>query len=155
MTTAVKQVLPEIRNPFSKRVRIYAPHDDQSMTKQSFADECNINNIMAKYQKTGAVAHLNKHEGRYGFATSADFTESMRIVTEAQELFNELPSSIRRKFGNSPESFLDFAQDPSNIDEMIDMGLATQEATEARNAARDALIASEQEEPNPAPNPAE
>ena len=36
-----------------------------SLTKQSFKDECNINNIMSKYMKDGLIGHVNKHQGRY------------------------------------------------------------------------------------------
>ena len=70
---------------------------DKSLTKQSFTKECDINTILAKYQKTGAIDHVNKHEAQYGFATSDTFTESMQIVAKGNTMFEELPSSIRTK----------------------------------------------------------
>jgi len=79
---------------------------------------------MAKYQKTGAITHLANNQSEYGFATSIDFTQSMNIVAKAQSMFNDLPSSIRLKFKNDPASFLDFVQDESNADELVEMGLA-------------------------------
>lgn len=94
------------------------------MTKQSFRDECDINKIMSKFQKTGAITHLQNNKSQYGFATSLDFTESMNIVAKAQTMFNELPSSIRSKFKNDPAAFLGFVQDESNADELVEMGLA-------------------------------
>jgi len=98
---------------------------EPSLTKQSFSKECNINNIMAKYQKTGAIDHVNKNEASYGYATSNDFTASMEIVAKGQTMFNELPSSIRTKFENDPAKFLDFVQDKDNLKEMQELGLAT------------------------------
>ncbi len=97
-------------------------------TKQSFKDECDINKIMAKYQKTGAIAHFNKHQPQYGFASSKDFAESMRIVTSAQQMFADLPSSIRSKFNNQPEQFLEFVQNPDNESEMVSLGLTTKKS---------------------------
>lgn len=119
-----------VRSAFRRGGRVQITCGDENPTKQSFRDECDINNIMAKYQKTGAVAHTNRHAGEYGFASSHDFAESMRIVTTANEMFADLPSSIRSKFANSPENFLGFVQDPANREEMAKMGLLSDEATQ-------------------------
>ncbi len=112
-----------------KRQQISFPK--KGRTKQSFKDECDINQIMAKYQKTGAMAHINQHGGNYAFATSLDFSEAMRLVTQAQDMFDGLPSSIRNRFANDPAQFLDFVQDANNIDEMAELGLIeTEQASE-------------------------
>lgn len=103
--------------------RLRTPVVGKSRTKQSFKRECDINVIMASYQKDGAIGHLNRHGADYGFATSLDFSESMRVVVKAQEMFEDLPSSIRTRFGNDPALFLDFVQDDDNHDEMVEMGL--------------------------------
>lgn len=96
-----------------------------SLTKQSFTKECDINTILAKYQKTGAIDHVNKHEASYGFATSLGFQEALELVAKGQKMFEELPSTIRTKFENDPGKFLDFVQNPENIKEMQELGLAT------------------------------
>ncbi len=106
--------------PFTK-VSITFPK--KGRTKQSFKDECDINNIMAKYQKTGALAHVNTYQQQYGFATSVDFSEAMRLVTTAQDMFDGLPSSIRTRFANDPGQFLDFVQNADNDAEMQKLGL--------------------------------
>jgi len=114
-----------IRHAYGKKKRIGDIGDlGKSLTKQSFTKECDINNIMAKYQKTGAIDHVNKHEASYGYATSDDFTASMEIVGRGQTMFAELPSSIRTKFENDPAKFLEFVQNPENIKEMQELGLA-------------------------------
>ena len=59
MTTKLKRPHP----------RVYTNQSDMpSMTKQSFKDECDINKIMAKFQKTGAIEHYAKHAPSYGDA---------------------------------------------------------------------------------------
>lgn len=94
------------------------------MAKQSFKDECNINKIMARFQKTGAIDHYAKHGPSYGDVTSTSLHQAMNIIAEAETMFEELPATLRKKFGNDPEQFLDFVQDPKNLEEMRELGLA-------------------------------
>jgi len=95
-----------------------------SKTKQTFKDECNINKIISKYQKTGALDHVNKYQPSYGYATAIDFRDSMEIVLRGQEMFDALPSNLRKRFDNSPAEFLQFVQNPANSTEAISLGLA-------------------------------
>lgn len=97
---------------------------DKSRTKQSEAKDADINIIMAKYVKTGILEHANKYQGSYSFATSEDFHSSMIIVQKAQEMFSELPATVRTKFHNNPAEFLDFVQDPENESQLYDLGLS-------------------------------
>jgi len=93
-------------------------------TKQSHKKECDINQIMAKYQKTGVIDHVAKHSENYGFATSEDLHQSLNIIHTANEMFADLPSQARDKFDNDPAQFLDFVQDPDNKDQLYDLGLS-------------------------------
>ncbi len=114
---------PTIVRHNTPRNRVQITFAKNGRTKQSFKDECDINNIMRKYQKTGAVAHANQHAPNYGFATSLDFSDAMRLITTAQDMFDGLPSSIRTRFANDPALFLDFVQDADNEAEMAKLGL--------------------------------
>ncbi len=96
-----------------------------TMTKQSFKDECDINNILKKYDKTGILEHRNKYEGQYADVTGVvDYQTALNIVSSAEAAFMSLPASIRSQFQNDPHEFLAFAQDPENEDALIEMGLA-------------------------------
>jgi len=121
----------------------YHPHDRVQLdpgpgrTKQSFAEESNINVIMKKYEKTGLLDHLNTHEGNYGnFIGYADYHSSMNAIREAGEAFMTIPAGVRAKFGNDPALFLEFVQNPDNKEEMIKMGLArpTKQPVQEANA---------------------
>lgn len=107
------------------RVRVAFTCEGPSVTKQSFKDECDINMIMKKYQKTGAITHLNNRGGEYGFADAIDFREALEVVNRAQDLFDALPSSIRKMCNHDPGEFLEFVQDPKNAEELVKLGLAT------------------------------
>ena len=108
-----------------QRLDVVTMLDGPSMTKQSFADECDINNIMRRYEKDGVLNHLNKYQGNFGdFTGAVDYHEAMNIVAKADQMFMDLPASIRARFGNDPGAFVEFATDPKNLDEMVKMGLA-------------------------------
>jgi len=95
-----------------------------SMAHQSAKRECDINHIMAKYQKTGLVDHVAKHQGDYSDLTDVPtYHDAMNKIISANESFSTLPSSVRKKFNNNPAEFLDFVSNPENVTEMQTMGL--------------------------------
>lgn len=111
--------------------------DIPSMTHQCFAQECDINLIMARYQKTGIIEHVRSVEGRYGdFISSPDYHTAMNEIIAAQDAFDSLPSSLRARFENDPARFLDFVHDEKNRDEMIQLGLI-ESKVENVNSAQD------------------
>lgn len=98
-----------------------------SLTKQSFKDECDINNIIKQYKVTGMITHMSANASRGVYADlpdESDFQTAIAVVAEANSAFNTLPSKIRDRFGNDPAKFLAFCQDPANAKEMQDLGLA-------------------------------
>lgn len=116
------------RKIISKRqngsIRVVTPVGEKSMTDQSFKDECDVNNIISKFKKTGNLTHVARIQGTYGdFSDIPDLQQAMQTVTDAQANFEALPSNIRSRFGNSPVEFLNFLSDPSNDQEAIKLGL--------------------------------
>jgi len=123
-----------IRKAYDPALRVSFATDGPSRTKQADAASCDINNILARYRKTGVVEHINRYGGDYGDFTSAqDYHTSLNQVLAAREVFDSLPSQLRRRFGNDPASFLDFVGNPANRQEMMELGLlkAVPEAPEA------------------------
>ena len=113
-----------IRAPYT-RERLTTHVNGPSMTQQHFADECDINKIMAKYQRDGLVTHVAKYQGKYDdYTVMPDFQTALNTMKEAEEMFLSIPSEIRREFENDPGKFVEFATDPENIDKMREMGLA-------------------------------
>lgn len=90
---------------------------------------------MATYAETGIITHLNQNAPQYGDATGIDFQNSMELILHAQEQFEELPSHVRKFFNNDPGAFLDFAQDPSNHETMVELGLASPRPETAQKAS--------------------
>lgn len=115
--------LPTILTAYGPHLRVPLECNDESRTKQSFADETNINNIMARFVATGLVDFVNEHSAHYGDVTGWQFHDAMNIVARSQEMFEALPASIRAKFQNDPATFLDFVDNPENDPEAIALGL--------------------------------
>lgn len=96
--------------------------DEPSMTQQQFADECDINNILAKFVKTGFLDNIGP--GVYAdVSASGDYMEALDTIRRADEEFSALPSHIRKEFENNPANFLAFCSDPGNHDRAVEIGL--------------------------------
>ncbi len=95
-----------------------------SKTKQSFKDECNINNIMNKYMKDGLIEHTNEHRGKYiNLPEFDDYHDALNQIQDANEAFASLTSQLRGRFENDPAKFLEFVLDENNRDEINSLGL--------------------------------
>jgi len=105
--------------------------ENSKVTKQEFKEESDINTIMAQYQRTGDLPHINEVAPQYLDATGHDFRTHMEFVAGAKELFGEMSSDIRSRFDNNPAKFLDFTSDPLNRVEMARMGLLSLDAQKA------------------------
>ncbi len=110
----------------TQRVSISFP--EKGRTKQSHKDECNINNIMAKFQKTGMIDFVNNHQPQYGDVSDINYQSALDDVRHAQSLFDGLPSSVRKRFDNDPGQFLEFCNDPNSREEAVKLGLIKHEA---------------------------
>lgn len=115
----------KIRKPYGARERVAFECQGLSLTKQVFKDECDVNRIMKRFEKTGLVEHLNRHQGDYGdFVNAPDYHSALNAVRLADDMFMSLPAKLRQRFSNDPAEFLAFVDDPENADELIDLGLA-------------------------------
>lgn len=116
---------PLVRNALTGRTRLQFFTVGESLTDQSQADDCDVNRILARYQKTGVLEHLNRFEGSYGdfLDVPSDYQSAIEQVRAADLAFADLPSTVRRRFGNSVSDFLHFVSDAGNVDEMRTLGL--------------------------------
>ncbi len=95
----------------------------EGKTVQASKDECDINILMSRYEKTGTLP-INTKQPIYGdFSNVSDYMDAVHQTAKAQAMFDALPARIRDRFGNSPEGLLEFMDDPQNLDEAIELGL--------------------------------
>ena len=115
----------EFKTAYGIKERVAIEFPEQGMTEQCHKKDCDITTILKKYDKTGLITHVNNAVGEYGdFTLINEYQENLNMVIKAQDAFEELPSAIRKKFGNDPGNFFEFATNQDNKQEMIELGLA-------------------------------
>lgn len=107
---------------------------DESLTKQSFAEEVDINTIVKRFGLTGQLPVDVRTPLNDDFEGVFDFKSAMDAVVQAQESFDAMPAETRARFHNDPAEFVDFCSNPDNLDEMRKLGLAIPKALEAAPA---------------------
>lgn len=115
------------------RERHMTHNKEASMTRQEFAEECDINALMKRYEGhaiggPGLLQHMDPS------MFYADFTQLPNTLQEyhafmdrAQFSFMSLPAAVRKEFENDATMFVEFAADPENLSQMRTWGLAPPE----------------------------
>lgn len=113
---------------------------DIPLTQQSGLVDADINNILRKFKITG-LRPIDQRQAIYGdFTKARDYIESLNLISQADDVFMELPADIRQRFSNSPIEFCKFAEDPKNKQQMIDWGLYPKKDDDAvRSGANDSV----------------
>lgn len=123
-----------------------------TMTKQSHADECDINKIVAHFQGTGQLTHISEIQPYYADVSDlGGYREALDNVRAAQELFAELPSKVRAEFDNDPATYLDWRSQAT--DEEIKALIRAQTLPEDAIPAEPPHAAPTAPEPAPDPPP--
>lgn len=115
------------RNP--NTIEVVAFLDGPSMTRQEFAEECDINEIMARYEKHGQwPMKPNDYVPTYvDFVGMPDLQGAMASMDAARDAFMQLPAKVRKEFDNDAMRFVEFAQDGNNQKQLREWGLAEPE----------------------------
>lgn len=81
----------------------------KSRTKQSFKADCDINNILKRFDKTGVLTHMNQRQPLYIDASEMlSYRDALNQVAQVNQHFEDLPSAIRAEFDNDPALYLDW-----------------------------------------------
>ncbi len=93
-------------------------------TKQEFTALVDINNIVARYRRTGQLDHINENTPQFGDVSNLpNFQNALQIVINAKTHFASLPSKIRTRFDNNAERMLEFLDNPENREEAEKLGM--------------------------------
>jgi phage internal scaffolding protein len=111
-------------------LRVGYHFDEPSLTRQEFKDECDLAKIIQKFSST--PEGLEQLKIAQGFVQSRfddvsgipDYRTALEHVKRSEEAFMRLPPKVRTRFDNDPAMFLDFIDNPANVKEMVDLGLA-------------------------------
>lgn len=103
--------------------------EDESLTKQSFRDECDINTIVRNFGLTGQLPS-DVRMPQYGdFTGISDYQSALNAVIAADDAFMELPAELRARFHHDPQHLLEFLANDANREEAQRLGLITESPT--------------------------
>lgn len=129
----------EIRSRYNAGVREGWKSSVPSMTQQQFKDEADINYIISMYDSSGVMPTFHG-DGQPAQPVFGDFAslpdnaqEMYNRMIEAKNNFDSLPLEVRKRFNYDPAAFLDFVDNPENLDELVAMGLATKTTAAVSN----------------------
>lgn len=85
--------MPKFRTAYNRDSVEGITFNEPSMAQQHFKDECDVNNILRKYESTGLVTHVANGTPSYGdFSSVLEFQQAQNILIEAQGRFCGSPS---------------------------------------------------------------
>ena len=110
---------------------------EPTMTIQSEKDNCDINVIMNRYATCGTPLPYRTDGVQPVYADVSelgDYMENFQRCKQAEAMFNNLPSALRKELDNNPANLLPFIQDEKNKERCIEYGLINKPIVEAPKA---------------------
>lgn len=118
--------------------KMYAPlsslslpiHSEQytgrSKTQQQFKDDADINLVLKKY---GAFKDYVPEDVSIPLEyfrdlsmLPSDFTESLNVIAESNQMFMDLPAHLRRAVNDDPRRLLELSQSPEGLETLKKLG---------------------------------
>lgn len=98
--------------------------DMESKVQEQFADACQTDTIIRKYNMMGVNPFIAAGGSQYLDTTQIpDFVCAQNAQTKVKEYFEGLPSDVRLEFNNDPMQFAEVVSDPRNADYLREIGV--------------------------------
>lgn len=98
--------------------------DQPSSVQEQFADACQTDTIIRKYNMMGVNPFIAAGGSQYLDTTEIpSFVAAQNAQVKVKEYFEGLPSNIRLEFNNDPMQFAEVVSDPSNADYLREIGV--------------------------------
>lgn len=111
---------------------------EPTMTVQSEKDNCDINVIMNRYATCGTPLPVRQDGLQPVYADVSDlgdYMENFNKCKQAEDMFNKLPSALRKELDNNPANLLPFIQDDANKERCYEYGLLNRPSVEVSEAS--------------------
>ncbi|AXL15444.1 internal scaffolding protein [Microviridae sp.] len=109
----------------------------EMLTEQSHARSTDINFIIDQFTRTGVLKHSEQYAGQYGEFLAGDIYEIAQTkIAEANTMFQTLPPGVRQEFQGGTQEFLEFINDPTNVDQIEELGLDTSHLQQTKPTPR-------------------
>ncbi len=104
-------------------VSVKAEQGGPSEVREAFKDEADINNIVARYQKTGQMP-LNADEARFGDVSDfRDYKAALDFVREARDNLRDMPEEARGQYQADPDGFIEALEEATTRDDLVALGI--------------------------------
>lgn len=100
---------------------------DPILTKQAEAAELDINKMISKARKGGAIPVVNGQPWYGDVSEFGGLQDALIKIQGAEDLFAQIDPEVRLKFDNDPVKFVEFMSDPKNLDQAVDLGITKRE----------------------------
>lgn len=98
--------------------------DLESKVQEQFADACQTDTIIRKYNMMGVNPFIAAGGSQYLDTTEIpSFVVAQNSQVKVREYFEGLPSDIRLEFNNDPAQFAEAVLDPQNADYLREIGV--------------------------------
>lgn len=105
--------------------------DQESKVQEQFADACQTDTIIRKYNMMGVNPFISAGGSQYLDTTQIpDFIVAQNAQVKVKEYFAGLPSNIRLEFNNDPMQFAEVVSDPRNAEYLREIGVLAPLPTE-------------------------
>ena len=98
-------------------------NEEPTLTQQHFKEECDINQILEKFNVTGAVPTNVRQPINQDFIEAIDYQTALNALMEAEASFMEMPAKVRAEFDNDPGKFVQFFEREENRERAVALGL--------------------------------
>lgn len=96
----------------------------ESMVQEQFADACQTDTIIRKYNMMGVNPFISAGGSQYLDTTEIpSFVAAQNAQVKVKEYFEGLPSDIRLEFNNDPMEFAEVVSDPRNAEYLREIGV--------------------------------
>lgn len=98
--------------------------DQPSKVQEQFADACQTDTIIRKYNMMGVNPFIAAGGSQYLDTTQIpSFVAAQNVQVKVKEYFEGLPSEIRLEFNNDPMQFAEVVSDPRNAEYLREIGV--------------------------------
>lgn len=96
---------------------------EPTRTQQQFKDETDINTIAKNFGMTGRLPECVRMPTFADFEDVVDYQTALNAGRRASQSFMQMPATVRERFQNDPQQFLEFCSSDANRVEAISLGL--------------------------------
>ncbi len=115
--------VPRIRSAYDgSRVEVTAGGGD-TMVREAFRDECDVNKIVARYALAGTMP-LTVAEAAYGDVSEvSDYKTALDLVYASKDRLSELPDAAREMYMKDPLGYWTALDATKERSDLVELGL--------------------------------